>query len=436
MYEKILVQGGRLLDPAQGLDRIASLAVANGKVVGYDLPASDFAPEQIVDATHQWVIPGIVDLATRLREPGAEFKAVLESELSAAIAGGVTSVVCLPDTDPALDEPGLVKMLKFKTRGLNLARVFPLGALTVSLKGEVITEMAELTEAGCIGFSQADQALFDTQVLLRAMQYAKSFGFRIWLQPTDPYLSRGGVAHSGPVATRLGLSGISSSAEVIALHTLIELVKTTGCAVHLCRLSTAAGIQLVREAKAQGLPVTADVSIYHTLLTDTDIGFFDSNYRVTPPLRTQRDRDAILVGLSDGTIDAICSDHTPVDDDAKLLPFAEAEAGLTGLELILPLALKLVEQKQLSLTRAITCLTQGPAAVLSSTGNPLKSPLGSLAVGAPADIAIVDPKRRWVASRTILQSQGKHTPYANQELHGRATTVLVDGVLKSMAALN
>ncbi len=434
---KQILEGGRVIDPANGVDAKVSVFIDNDKIVGLDQQPQGFIADQTHRVDGSWVLPGLVDLSARLREPGFEFKSALESELQAAVAGGVTSLACPPDTDPSLDEPGLVKMLKFRTQSLNLARVYPLGALTVGLKGEVLTEMAELTEAGCVGFTQVNEPLFDTLVILRSMQYARSFGFSIWLQPTDPYLGRGGVAHSGPVASRLGLSGISVSAEVIALQTLLELVRISGCHLHLCRLSSAAGVDLVRKAKAEGLSITADVSIYHTLLTDTDIGYFDTNYRLTPPLRAQRDRAAIWAGIADGTIDAICSDHTPIDDDAKLLPFADAEPGLTGLELLLPLALKLADQSKIEFTKILACITKKPAVILAKNtiqdaGNAATSiqpfvMAGTLGQGALADIVIFDPNQHWTPSAQNLRSQGKHTPYAKQEILGVVKQVLVGG---------
>jgi dihydroorotase len=362
----------------------------------------------------------VVDLAARLREPGFEYKATLESEMQAALAGGVTALACPPDTDPVLDEPGLVEMLKHRARGIDGARLYPVGALTVGLKGETITEMAELVEAGCIGFSHALAPIADTQILMRAMQYASTFGYSVWLHPQDPQLARGGVAHAGPYASRLGLSGVPVIAETVALHTIFELMRVTGCRVHLCRLSSAAGLELVRRARAEGLPVTADVAIHHVHLIDVDIGFFDSNCRVDPPFRSQRDRDAIRAALVDGTIDALCSDHTPVDDDAKQLPFGEAEPGVTGLELLLPLTLKWAAEARVPIEEALVKLTTGPAGILGQPG-------GRLAVGESADLCLIDPDEHWVVSRGSLVSQGSHTPFLGRELLGRVRATLVAG---------
>ena len=340
---KILIQGGRVIDPSRNFDEVADVALAAGRVVGIGRTPDGFVPNKVIDARGCIVAPGLVDLAVRLREPGYEHEGMLESEMAAAVAGGVTSLVCPPDTDPVLDEPGLVEMLKMRAEKLHQARVFPLGALTRGLAGEVLTEMAELTEAGCVGFSQAEVGLANTQVLQRAFQYASTFGYTVWLRPQDVHLGKG-VAASGPLATRLGLAGVPVAAETIALHTIFELMKITGARVHLCRLSSAAGVALVREAKAQGLPVTCDVSINSLHLTDTDIGYFDSRLRLSPPVRQQRDRDALAQALVDGTVDALVSDHMPLDEDAKTLPFAEAEPGATGLELLLSLALRWGQQ--------------------------------------------------------------------------------------------
>jgi dihydroorotase len=321
-----------------------------------------------------------------------------------------------------LDEPGLVEMLKHRAKSLNQANVYPLGALTVGLKGEALTEMAELTDAGCIAFAQADHPILDTTVLLRAMQYAQTFGFSVWLRPQDPHIGRSGVAHSGPVASRLGLSGVSPMSETLALHTILELVRATGARVHLCRLSTAAGIELVRAAKKEGLPVTCDVGAHHVHLTEIDIGFFDSNARLTPPLRGQRDRDAIRQALLDGTVDAICSDHTPVDDDEKMLPFGEASPGATGLELLLSLALKWAEdsRKEVDLPRALGKITSEAARVAGL-------PSGQLSVGSVADVCVFDPAARWTVAANALASQGKHTPFLGYELSGQVRTTIVAG---------
>ncbi|HEU4620999.1 MAG TPA: dihydroorotase [Burkholderiaceae bacterium] len=422
---KLLLQNAHVIDPANAMDRIADIAIADGRVVAVGSTPADFTPERIVDVSGLVAAPGLVELSARLREPGQEYRATLESEMQAALHGGVTTLSCPPDTDPPLDEPGLVEMLKFRAQALNQAHVYPQGALTIGLQGAIITEMNELTDAGCIGFGQAECPIENTQVLLRAMQYAHTFGYVVWLRPQDPWLGRGGVAHAGPVAARLGLSGVSSAAESVALHTIFELVRMTGCKVHLCRLSSAQGIALLREAKREGLPITADVSINHVHLIDIDIGYFDPMKRLIPPLRAQRDRDAIRAGLADGTIDAITSDHCPVDDDEKLLPFDQASPGATGLELLLPLALKWADECGLSPARAIEKIALAPARILGSGGIHVQA--GSLALGMPADLCLYDPHARWRVEPRALASQGKNTPFLGMELQGQARYTIVGG---------
>ncbi|WP_353234561.1 dihydroorotase [Diaphorobacter ruginosibacter] len=423
---KVLIQNGRVIDPATGLDRVCNLALAAGRIIAVDREPKDFTPSRVIDASGCHVLPGLVDLAARLREPGHEHEGMLESEMGAAVAGGVTALVCPPDTDPVLDEPGLVEMLKFRAEKLHQSRLFPLGALTRGLKGEELTEMAELTESGCVGFSQADVALKSTQVMQRALQYAATFGHTVWLRPQELYLGSG-VAASGALATRLGLPGIPVAAETIALHTIFELLKSTGARVHLCRISSAAGIELVRQAKAEGLSVSCDVSINSLTFTDADIGYFDSRARLTPPLRQQRDREALRAALADGTIDALVSDHTPVDEDAKVLPFAEAEPGATGIELLLSAAIKWSQDADVPLMRALSVVTAEPARVLGASLGTLQASVGRIVEGGVADLCVVDTKASWVVAPDALRSQGKHTPFAGYELPGRVKYTLVGG---------
>jgi dihydroorotase len=427
---KLLIRNGHLVDPASGLDTIGDMAIAGDRIIALGTVSRDFEPERTFDATGLVVAPGLVDLTARLREPGHEHEGMLESELAAAAAGGVTSLVCPPDTDPPLDEPGLVEMLKFRARKLSRCRVFPLGALTRGLAGEALTEMAELTESGCVGFSQADARMTNTLTLQRALQYAATFGFTVWLRPQDAWLGHG-VAASGAVATRLGLAGVPAAAETIALFTIFELMRGTGARVHLERLSSAAGVELVRRAKAEGLPVTADVSINSLHLTDVDIGYFNPALCLSPPVRQQRDRDALQAALTDGTIDALVSDHTPVGADEKTLPFAEAAPGATGLELLLGLALRWGEQRQLTLPATLSRITSEPVRVLGGAIGTLAASAGRLVPGGVADICLFDPHARWQVDGAALVSQGKHTPFAfatsGFELPGRVRATLVAG---------
>lgn len=423
---KLLIQNGRVIDPASGYDQIADVVIAAGRILAIGQRPADFNPSRVIDAQGAIVAPGLVDLAARLREPGQEHAGMLESEMAAAVAGGVTSLVCPPDTEPVLDEPGLVEMLRYRAEKLHQARVLPLGALTVGLHGEVLTEMGQLTAAGCVGFSQAEVPIPSTQVLQRALQYASTFGFGVWLRPQELFLGKG-VAASGALATRMGLSGVSVAAETIALHTIFELVRATQARVHLCRISSAQGVELIRKAKAEGLPVTADVSINSLHLTDTDMGYFDSRARLTPVLRQQRDRDALRAGLADGTLDALVSDHTPVDADAKDLPFAEAEPGATGMELLWGLALKWGQDSNLPLAQVLARITADPARVLGSALGTLQSSVGRLAVGGVADVCVLSTEGHWLVRDAALRSQGKSTPFSGYELPGQVLATVVGG---------
>ena len=414
------IRGGRVVDPAQDLDRVTNVYVADGTIAALHEALPRWRAERVIDAHGLVVAPGFVDLAARLREPGFEHKATLASELAAAAAGGVTGLACPPDTDPPLDEPGLVQMLKHRARVLNQAHVYPIGALSLGLAGQTLTEMSELSEAGCVAFSHADVPLPDTQMLFRALQYAGTFRHRVWLRPQDSHLARGGVAHDGEVATRLGLPGIPVSAETIALATIFALVRETGVGVHLCRISSASGVDMVRAAKAEGLPVTCDVDVHHLHLCDVDIGWFDPLANLMPPLRGTRDRAALRAGLADGTIDAACSDHAPVDDDDKQVPFGEAKPGATGLELLLPLMLKWAAEDKVPLSRAIATIATKPAQILGVAPATLRG-------GSAADIAIFDAEEPWVVRRDTLRSQGKNTPFLGIELLGRVRYTLLAG---------
>ena len=411
MNNSIHIKGGRLIDPKSGVDAEADLFIAGGRVLAVGQKPDGFQASRTLDASGKVVCPGLVDLSTRL--------AGVESELLAAVAGGVTSVACPPDTKPPLDEPGLVERLIRRSEAIGLSRVFPIGALTQQLAGEKLSEMISLTRAGCIAFSQAKKPVFDTQVLLRAMQYAATFDYAIRLQPQDHYLARDGVAHDGEVASRLGLTGIPVSAETVAIATALQLARATGVRLHLARLSSAAGVEMVREAVQSGLKVSCDVAIHHLHLSDADIGYFDSRARMDPPLRTLADRNALRAAVAEG-LAAVCSDHTPVDEDGKQLPFGEAVPGAVGLELLLPLILKWAAEDRVPLSKALARVSCDPAAVLGVDA-------GSLAVGSVADVCVFDPLAVWKVTPESLRSQGKNTPFMGAELSGRVCATLVGG---------
>ncbi len=418
---KLVIRHGRVVDPASNHDAVADLFIADGRIAAVGGAPAGFVAEREIDARGWVVAPGLVDLCARMREPGAD--GALKREMHAALAGGVTGLVCPPDTDPPLDEPGLVRMLRHRSREAAGARLYPLGALTAGLQGEVLAEIETLAEAGCVAFMQTRRLPHDNGVLLQMLRYAKTFDLSVWLRPVEDTLAGDGVAAAGAVAGRLGLPAVPALAETVALHTIFELQRATGARVHLCRLSSAAGIELLRQAKRERLAVTADVSVHHLHLTDVDVGYFDPNFRLDPPLRTQRDRDAIGAALADGTIDAICSDHTPMAEDDKLLPFGEAVPGATALETLLALVLKWGESAKLPLGRTLAKVTDEAARIL-------KEPTGRLAVGAKADVVLFDPQAHWTVNRAELVSRGANTPFTGYELSGRAMVTLVGGEVR------
>ena len=405
------IRNALLIDPKNGLDACLDLFIANGRIAAIGQPPAGFPAARQIDAEGLIACPGLVDLSARLGS--------IEPELAAAVAGGVTSLACPPDTKPPLDEPGLVERLVRRSETLGLARVYPIGALTQQLAGERLAEMNSLSRAGCIGFSQAKHPIVDTQLLMRAMQYAATFGYHVRLWPQDQFLAREGVAHDGEVASRLGLTGIPVSAETVAISTALQLAEQTGVRLHLSRLSSAAGVALIQAAKRNGMQVSCDVSIHHLHLSEMDIGYFDSNARFDPPLRASSDRDALRVAVRDG-LAAICSDHTPIDADGKQLPFAEALPGATGLELLLPLTLRWAKHAKLPLELALARITCDPAAILGIEA-------GSLAMGSAADICLFDPAESWIVTPEALRSQGKNTPFLGYEVSGRTRMTLVGG---------
>ena len=409
-----------VVDPASGRESAGAVYVSDGRVAALDRAPDGWRADESIDATGLVACPGLVDVSARLREPGFEYRATLESEMAAAVAGGITTLACPPDTDPPLDEPGLVEMLTRRARSLERARLHPLGALTVGLKGERLAEMGELAHAGCVGFSQGHAGLPANGTLLNALKYAATFGYTVWLRPEDPDLAAGGFAHEGEVATRLGLAAIPAVAETVAIRTLLELAAATGARVHLERLSSAAGVALVAKARSRGMPVTCDVAVHHLHLCDRDVADFDANCRMSPPLRGTADRDRLRRAAAEGAIDAICSDHSPVDEDAKQVPFGEAAPGASALELLLPLTLQWGGQSGLGLAATLAPVTHRAAGLLGV-------PAGTLAPGAPADICLFDPRAAWRVEPARLASQGKNTPFLGLEVVGRVVRTIVAG---------
>ena len=418
--KRIEIAGARIVDPATKRDAAGAIFIADGRIAALDRAPDGFRADETIDARGLVACPGLVDLSARLREPGSKHHATLETEMRAAILGGVTTLACPPDTDPPLDEPGLVEMLRRRAASVEGVRVLPLGALTVGLRGERLAEMARLADAGCVGFYQGDAPMADPATLLQAMRYAATFGYTVWLRAQDHRLAAGGVAHEGEVATRLGLPPVPAIAETIAVRAILDLMEATGARVHLARISAGRSVDLVAEAKRRGLPVTCDVGIHHVHLCDRDIADFDANANLVPPLRDPGDRDRLRRALADGTIDAICSDHTPVDEDMKQVPFGEAEPGASALELLLPLALKWASEMKLAPLDALGTITSRPAAVLGLDA-------GRITPGASADLCLYDPEKPWVVLPSALASQGKNTPFLGFELTGRVARTIVAG---------
>ena len=415
------IKNGRVIDPANAVDAVQDVFIENGRIAALGEPPAGFSAQLEIDATGQIVCPGLVDLCVRLREPGYEHKGNIETESRAAAKGGVTTVCCPPDTNPVIDTPGMIEHIQERALEVGLTHIEVLGALTQGLKGKQLSEMYGLKKAGCIGVSNAYHGV-NQQVMRRAMEYAASAGLTVFINAEEESFSAGGCAHEGQVSVRLGLPGIPESAETIAVARELQLIELSGVRAHFCHLSTAKAAQMIAEAQRDGLPVTADVSIAHLFLTEMDIGYFDANCRMKPPLRTQRDMEALRLALSQGSISAICSDHQPHDVDAKLAPFPSCQPGISSIETLLPLTLRLVEMEIFSLSDAIACVTSQPASILGIDS-------GQLAIGNTADVCIFDPQRHWDFSRSQIASFGKNSPFIGWEFTGCVTHTILDGKL-------
>jgi dihydroorotase len=417
---KISIRNGRLVDPANGIDAESDLHVADGRVAAVGAAPAGFRADRTLDARGLVVCPGLVDLCARLREPGLEHKATIASETAAAAAGGITSLCCPPDTQPVIDTPAVAKLIAQTAQRHGKSRVIPAGALTKGLQGEQISEMAALKHAGCPVMSHADRPIKNTLIQRRAMEYATTFGLTLCLRPEDQHLRDQGCVHEGRVSTRLGLPGVPEAAETVALARDLALAQQTGARVHFRSLSTGRAAEMLAEAVQRGVRASADVSAHQLFLTEEDIGDFDSNCHVAPPLRTLEDRAALRTAVARGDLAAICSDHQPHEEDAKLAPFPATEPGISAVETLLPLVLRLVDEDVMDLATAIARVTSGPAQVLGL-------PLGRLDEGRPADVCIFDPNERWVPSAATLVSQGRNSPFLGRELTGRVTRTLLAG---------
>jgi dihydroorotase len=417
---RISIRHGRLIDPANGLDRDLDLHLADGRVLAIGDAPDGFHPDRTLDARGLIVCPGFVDLSARLREPGLEQKATIASETRAAAAAGITTLCCPPDTSPVIDTPAVAQLIQQMAQRAGYARVLPAGAMTQGLEGKQITEMAALKLAGCPVLSQAERPIRSAQVQRRALEYAATFGLTLFLHPQDPDLTSGGCAHEGRVSTRLGLPGIPEAAETVAIARDLALAGQTGARIHFRGLSTARAAAILAAARHRGVHASADVSIHQLFLTEDDVDGFDANCHLIPPLRTGADRDALRNALAAGELGAICSDHQPHDADAKLLPFPETAPGISGLETLLPLALRLVSEGVLDLPGVIARLTTGPAGILGVD-------LGHLSPGAIADVCIFDTDACWIPTPGTLLSHGENSPFLYAPMHGRVIATVLEG---------
>lgn len=413
------ILGARLIDPASGRDDVTDLYCQDGKIVGIGDAPAGFTAAHSINAVGLVAAPGLVDLSVALREPGYSRKGTIASETLAAAAGGITSLCCSPDTKPVLDTAAVAELILDRARESGHAKVFPIGALSRGLKGEQLAELVALRDAGCVAFGNGLTNFASNRNLGRALEYAATFDLTVVIHSQDADLAAGGLAHEGPAAAFLGLAGIPETAETIALARNLLLVEQSGVRAHFSQLTTARGAEMIADAQARGLPVTADVAMYQLILTDEALHGFSSLYHVQPPLRSPADRDGLREAVRSGVISVITSHHQPHEADAKLAPFGETEPGISSAEILLPLALTLVEDGLLDLPTLLARLTTGPAAAL-------KLPAGRLGVGDSADLVLFDPQSSTLAGEQ-WHSKGRNCPFIGHCLPGAVRYTLVDG---------
>ena len=422
---KLLIKSGRFIDPSQGIDKIADLLIEDGRIAALvdgsngDEGTADTA--QMFDATGLIVTPGFIDLHVHLREPGEEYKETIASGAAAALAGGFTSICAMPNTRPVNDNASVTRFIIDKAREAGLARVYPVGAITRESKGEELAEMAEMKESGAVAVSDDGRSVMDPQVMRHAMEYARDHGLVVVDHCQDLHLAAGGVMNEGRYSTMLGLKGMSAAAEEIHVARDLMLAELTGARVHIAHISTAASVEMVRRAKGKGLAVTCEVTPHHLALTDAAVSGFDTNTKMSPPLRSEEDRAALIEAIRDGTIDAIATDHAPHHADEKMLEYDRAPSGVVGLETALGVALTVLHQANaVGLTRIIEMLTIGPARAFALPG-------GTLSVGSPADITVFDPEREWTVDPQQFRSKSRNTPFAGWKLCGQVVETFLSG---------
>ena len=419
------IRNGRVIDPVNGIDRIGDLFVKYRRIVEYS-SIEGASIDREIDASGLIVCPGLIDMNTKMGEPGSDRSSTMRRESMAAISGGITTVCIQPDTQPVVDTPAMAHMIRENAAQQRGPDILPLGALTKGLEGETLTEMAALKAAGCVGVSNARAPVHNTLLMRRAMQYASTFDITVFIRSFDPWLTGNGRVHEGEMSTRLGLPAIPEAAETVAVARDLALVETTGVRAHFSQLSCARSVDMIAESRQRGLNVSADVAIHNLLLTELDVGGFNTMCHVQPPLRSSADRDGLRDGLKDGTITVICSDHRPCRIDDKLAPFVQTAAGISGLETLLPLTLKLVDEQVLELSEALACLTCNPAKTLGIDA-------GTLTPQSVADICIFDPDLVWTVDAENMLSGGRNTPFAGMEMRGKVTHTIVNGKLITLS---
>jgi len=417
---RLIFRRARLLDPASGLDTTGDLLVEGERLAAVGGDLSTVGDADTVMAEGLCLAPGLVDMRVQLREPGAEHMESIESGGRAAAAGGVTTMVALPNTDPPVDDVSVVEFLARRAREVRLVKVHTYAAATKGLAGRELTEMGLLAANGALGFTDGVKAVADALIMRRVLAYARSFDLLVLQHPEEPSLARVGEVNEGEIATRLGLAGITPMAELIMVERDLRLVEITGARYHAAHVSTAASVEAIRHAKAQGLPVTCDAAPPYFVLNETAIGDYRTFAKLSPPLRSEWDRRAVIEGLRDGTIDAIASDHAPWDQDSKRLPFSSAAYGIVGLETLLALSLELYHNRHLDMLELIRLLTVNPAGIL-------RLPVGRLAVGAPADLVLFDPDHPWQICPDEFRSKSKNAPFDDRPVRGRVRLTIVDG---------
>lgn len=417
---RIAIMNGRLVDPENEIDGQHNLFIAEGNVVAIGNPPDDFVADQTLDASDKIVCPGLIDLCARVRSPGADSAYALNKELQSAVAGGITRLVCPPDTMPVIDMPATAILEQNMAADIGLARIHPIGAMTRKLEGLMLTDMALLDEAGCVGVGNALKPIADTLVMRRAMQYAATYDIKVFLTPFDPYLLGNGCLHEGALSTRLGLPAIPEAAETVAVARDLALIETTSVRAHIQQLSSARALEMFMLAKSRDLRVSASVSAHHLHISENDMPDFDPNFKVIPPFREEHDKQALRKGIQSGAISSVCSDHQSRGNDTKLAPFSEASTGVIGLQTLLSLTLKLADEGVCSLSAAIALLTANPAKEIGID-------CGHLSIGQTADICIFDPKAQWEINADNLYCRGQSSPFFGQTLTAKVSHTLIEG---------